>query len=509
MKQILTFLLVGCVVGLVHPPVRAAAPQKGPAFYSDVHGAGALIRSMNAMGKIDPKYYEIRDQAINWSLKQMRDFPTGGRTWLQNPSASKGHPSHRRAITTISAFNGQTLLDVYRETGNERYLQAVKANVDWLLGSAVKRTKPKLGDLYAWTSRHDLDDPKKFRQSRPLQSGHSWGVGSTLDALAAYSLETGDKRVTPYLVGGARFAYFAAEKREADGAAQCYWKRGDGSVVMGYCRGNSGTAFGLMKIAEAIPGAEIVPGRSIEDIVNESLNYILAEAKKNRAGIIWKNMNGRAGEVNLGYGRGLTGIGYTFWLGYQMNRRAGNEELARTCRDAARSTVDAFLRTVDDLSAEEAMTEFVGVTALVETIGACSGISGSYLWLGPFADEVRDENPEFAKRCDEAIRKVAYRLINTAYAVDGNYAWKNHNEKFGDNTINMAIDHGQTGAVLVLAEMGVRLDDPRIMEGARKAADFVIAQLVKDGDGLKMPHIVKLDPNAKRLVAEATLKATR
>jgi hypothetical protein len=73
----------------------------------------------------------------------------------------------------------------------------------------------------------------------------------------------------------------------------------------------------------------------------------------------------------------------------------------------------------------------------------------------------------------------------------------------------MAIDHGQTGAVLVLAEMGVRLDDPRIMEGARKAADFVIAQLVKDGDGLKMPHIVKLDPNAKRLVAEATLKATR
>lgn len=81
--------------------VLGAAPQEGPAYYSDVHGAGALIRSMHAMGKIDPKYYEIRDQTINWSLKQRRDFPTGGRTWLQNPSAPKGHPSYRRAITTI------------------------------------------------------------------------------------------------------------------------------------------------------------------------------------------------------------------------------------------------------------------------------------------------------------------------------------------------------------------------------------------------------------------------
>ena len=499
MKQ-LPIVLIASACGLFPLQLKGAEPQKGAAYYSDVHGAGALIASMNAMGKIDPKYDEVRDKAIDWSLKQLRDFPTGGRTWLQNPSAPVGHPSYHNAITTISAFNGHTLLKVYLQTRKPEYLQVVKENTEWLLSTATKQTKPKFGDLYAWTSRHSLDDENKFKRARPLQSGHSWGIESTFDMLATYHRETGDKQVEPYLIGGARFAYLMAEKRQESGSPQCYWKRGDGSVVMGYCRGNSGTAFGLMKIAQTLPGAKITQDRTIEDIANESLNYILAEAKKNRDGIIWKNMNGQAGEVNLGYGRGITGIGYTFWLGYQMNQRSGNREMAKTCYDAARSTTDAFLRTVDDLSAEEAMTEFVGTTALVETIGACSGISGSYLWLGSFADNVRAKDPELAERCDEAIRKIAYRLINTAYVVDGNYAWKNHSEKFGENTVNMAIDHGQTGAVLALAEMGVRLNDPRIVEGARKAADFVVAQLVEDGDGLKMPHIVKLNPGAKRVV---------
>jgi len=128
------------------------------------------------------------------------------------------------------------------------------------------------------------------------------------------------------------------------------------------------------------------------------------------------------------------------------------------------------------------------------------GITGSFTWLGDFADSIRYEDPDLAKRCDEAIRKVAYRLINTAYVVDGNYAWENHNEKFGLNTINMAIDHGQTGAVYALAKMGLRLQDERIIGAARKAADFVVSQTVADGSGIKMPHIVALDPDAKHLV---------
>ena len=39
------------------------------------------------------------------------------------------------------------------------------------------------------------------------------------------------------------------------------------------------------------------------------------------------------------------------------------------------------------------------------------------------------------------------------------------------------------------------------MDASRKAADFVIRQLVEDGDGVKMPMLVKIDPQAKPLVA--------
>ncbi|MEO1970655.1 MAG: hypothetical protein ABGX07_03830 [Pirellulaceae bacterium] len=65
----------------------------------------------------------------------------------------------------------------------------------------------------------------------------------------------------------------------------------------------------------------------------------------------------------------------------------------------------------------------------------------------------------------------------------------------------MAIDHGQTGVVTALAEIGWRLKDEEIMNATRKGADFVVRHLVKDGDGVKMPMLVTIDPNAKPLVA--------
>jgi len=213
-------------------------------------------------------------------------------------------------------------------------------------------------------------------------------------------------------------------------------------------------------------------------------------------------MNGRVGEVNLGYGRGISGIGNVMWMAHGMNKRAGNDVMAQRCHDAATDTVQAFIKGVQGLSPDEAMSEFVGTTAFTETIGLCSGISGSFMWLWTYADAVRDDQPALAKQCDEAIRKVAYRLINTAYDVDGTYAWKNHTPKFGENTVNMAIDHGQTGAVQALAIIGARLEDETIIDGAKKAAQFVLDRTVKDGDGIKMPHIVRLDPAAKRVVEQ-------
>ena len=118
MKRALYPIVAVWLVVVFSGQTVAAPPQKGPAYYTEVHGAGALIHCMGAMGRIDPKYHEVRDKAIDWSLRQVHAFPTGGRTWIRNPSAPKGNSSYRNAITTVSAYNCQVLLEVYRETGD-------------------------------------------------------------------------------------------------------------------------------------------------------------------------------------------------------------------------------------------------------------------------------------------------------------------------------------------------------------------------------------------------------
>jgi hypothetical protein len=47
----------------------------------------------------------------------------------------------------------------------------------------------------------------------------------------------------------------------------------------------------------------------------------------------------------------------------------------------------------------------------------------------------------------------------------------------------------------------LRLKDEQIMNASRRAADFVVMHLVEEGDGVKMPMLVKIDPKVKPLVA--------
>jgi len=101
---VLAFLLT-VVSAVPNSGTLAAPPQRGPAYYTEVHGAGALIQCMTAMGRIDPKYYEVRDKAIRWSLRHVHPFPDGGKTWIRNPSAPEGNSSYRNAITTVPSHN--------------------------------------------------------------------------------------------------------------------------------------------------------------------------------------------------------------------------------------------------------------------------------------------------------------------------------------------------------------------------------------------------------------------
>ncbi len=524
-------LLILAFFSLLSANSVAAPPQQEPAFYTDVHGAGALVQSMDAVGQFDSSYLRYRDAGVNWLLKQTREFPEEGRTWLQNPSAERGFANYHTTITVTANYSASVLMKIYEQTEDPRLLTAIDNHIAWLKNTARKKQTTDGADALFWTSRHHLDVTQRAAKPRPLMSGHSWGFGNILDTFGEYYRLTEDKSVLLYLEQGSRFGYLASIKILGESTVanaqrrrgrpniggkspsslqeRIHWKRYDGSIVTGFCRGCSGNVHALQTAQQFIPGRQITDDRSIEDVINSGLRYLIDEAKKENDFAIWQNMNGRPGERNLGIGRGVSGIALTLWHGYEMNRDLGNDVMAQNSRKTADATIRLILDEVETLNMSESLTEYVAQGAdadqsgrLVETIGICSGISGTYRWLFEYADAVREEDPELAKRCEDATRIVARRLINTAFVVEGAYAWKNHNPKFGgEKVVNMAIDHGQTGVVTALAEIGRRLGDESIMDAARKSADFVVAQLVEDGDGLKMPFLVPIDPNAERLLA--------
>ena len=529
-------LLAVCVLSL--STASAAPPQKTPAYYTDVHGAGALIQSMHAVGRFDASYLSYRDSGVNWMLRQVREFPGEGRTWLQNPSAAKGVPNYQTTITVTANYSATVLMEVYEQTHDPRLLKAIEDHIAWLKKTAHKRGSKQGVDALFWTSRHQLDAGKRAANPRPLMSGNSWGFGNVLDAFGAYYRLTGDEDSLAYLERATRFAYLASIKSQGPSAAadarlrrgkppveagdstdhleRIHWKRYDGSVVTGFCRGCSGNVYALQTAQQLIPGKQMTDDHSMEDIINSGLRFLIDDADKQNATAIWHNMNGRPGERNLGIGRGVSGIATTLWRGYEMNHKLGNQAMARQCRETAEGTIRLILEAVEALEPTEPLSEYVAAQdeqagkkkavdrsgLVVETIGICSGISGTYRWLFEYADAVRAEDPQLAQRCEDATRIIAHRLINTAFVVDGTYAWKNHNPKFGgEKVVNLAIDHGQTGVVTALAEIGLRLKDEQIMNASRRAADFVVMHLVQEGDGVKMPMLVKIDPKAKPLVA--------
>ncbi|MBT3226257.1 MAG: hypothetical protein HN745_03410 [Deltaproteobacteria bacterium] len=520
LQILIAFLMLGFLSASLF---AVSAPPDQPSYFSDVHGGAALAWSMHKVGQFDKSYLAHRDAALRWTLKQAKDAPQGGRTWVQNPSAPKNYPTFNVIMTPSADFIALTLLDIYRNTKDPKLLKAVKDHVTWLKNTAINRKTP-YGTLNYWGAKQTMNSRQNNRQPRPLVSGHSHGLGNVLSTLSEYYAASKDETLIPYMEGGTRFAYATSTSTNDKGSGgknkkmpivqkspanpeteQIHWIwAGTGVSVMGYCRGNAGCVYALETVQKVAPGIQITEARKIEDVVNAGLRYIIENSIENKDSIIWKNMNGRPGERNMGYGRGVSGIAIVLWRGYEMNRKAGNKEMAKRCRKAADETIRTLLEAIEPLDPNKPLTEHVAqgnrdnTGKLQETIGICSGISGSYVWLFQYADAVRKENPKLAKRCEKAAGIIAHRLINTAVIDKGTYAWKNYNKKFGgEKVVNMAFDHGQTGVVSALADIGARLKDKEIMNAAKKAADFVLMHCVKEGNGLKMPFLAKIDPNAK------------
>lgn len=131
--------------------------------------------------------------------------------------------------------------------------------------------------------------------------------------------------------------------------------------------------------------------------------------------------------------------------------------------------------------------------------GVCGGAGGTALLPMELARQIAEEDPEFVERAKEAARSVALSVIASATEIDGTLAWIVSpggrvflGYRRDVEIVNMATDYGQTGVVLGLAETAKFLDDEEILDAAKKAADFVVKNIVEDDNGLKIPRIVYL-----------------
>jgi hypothetical protein len=213
-------------------------------------------------------------------------------------------------------------------------------------------------------------------------------------------------------------------------------------------------------------------------------------AHREGEGILWPYMRHTRISRNIGYGSGTGGIGWAFLRGAQVNREtdpAFAAECMRFARGAAVYAVDLVLNYENDggLPGPGGDAGF----------GVCGGAAGGGHFLMLYADEAGKDEKERVGRIRRAIEKIARRVIDSAVEIDGTLACP---DRHGFKRINLALDYGQTGVVLGLAEAGRYLEDETLTEAARKVADYIVRRAVPEGDGFKFAQFHPITPSKRR-----------
>jgi len=145
-----------------------------------------LLRQKN-----DPNaggYLTAAKQAADWLLKTATNDKNGGLSWpeYQNPASPLTHANLDNGAAGISVF----LMDVYRSTGDKRYLEGAQAGQEWLVATATNKD----GKVY-WK---DSDEGSSYANDPSWHWGES-GAAASFIRLAGGELDMPGEQ--PGLVG--------------------------------------------------------------------------------------------------------------------------------------------------------------------------------------------------------------------------------------------------------------------------------------------------------------------
>ncbi|MEW6360429.1 MAG: hypothetical protein AB1696_29130 [Planctomycetota bacterium] len=475
---------------------ESSAPTKREdAYYTDTHGAAGVLYAMLSLGEGDDKYMDCAHQTLAWLMHVKKTDDQGRATWYLSDPPALDDP---RAIQmpgvapVVAKF-----LDAYARTKRPEYKETGLAGARWLAEVGAVQWETPLGAAHGW--------PFFFsqRQDQGLVSGHSHGLGKYIQILThAHAIQPDEafvKALKGILVNLKTRAVTMDDGALAWPAYKWSQLEDKSAFITGYCYGQAGVIIPLLDLAEAMPDLKLSDGTTPLLLANSALRYLMSQAEEANGGYRWPWMRNQKVNLNPGLGSGVGGIGWAFLKGYQVNRKRGDEKFAQDCMKHARGAAEFALRAVESATEGTVFASGGGPTGF----GVCGGAGGSTWFPRLLAEEIGKEDPKFLDRTRNAMKHSARLFVAKATPVGETLAWKMRpGEKTmyppppftaDAATVNMALDYGQTGVVLALAETGKFLKDDEVLAAARKAADFIVNHAVKTEHGWKFARFVSIE----------------
>ena len=466
------------LVALMLTSAYGVKMEEGPAYLTDSHGASGVVHAFLELSDVAPEYDKFWKGALDWLISVGQQDEQGRTTWLMSMSAPKGHPSHRVSIPGM-CHTIQMLFAGYKRCGDRRYRDAATAGVRTLVERFARKRQTPYGAAYAWSHSYRPND-----RSPGLLAGHSHGLGNLttvlLDAYEASPDDAFKAKLEDALKGILANLRHRGRQTRKDGKLLIAWPalKNPNVVETGYCYGQAGLVLPLLRMADVLPGVELADGTTALSLANGNLRYLMSVAREVRGGYVWPYMRHNKRTKNIGYGSGTGGIGWAFLRGAQANRKAA-PDFAADCMKYAKGAAAFAVDLVLGHKRKGPLRSPGGDAGF----GVCGGVGGAGHFLMLYAKEVGDREPELVIRINLTIEKIAELVMASAVKLeDGTMACP---DRAHFKRVNIALDYGQTGVVMGLAAAGKYMKDEKLLDAAKKVADYIAKRAVPEAGGLK------------------------
>lgn len=319
--------------------------------------------------------------------------------------------------------------------GESEYVRAARGAANWI--TSQERSN---GDALYWP----VSDVFPTTYTTGIDAGAS-GIGFFFLRLHAVTQEA---------------AYLA----KAKGAANFVMQRASaGLTSFDWLGGAAGAGSFLLAVHRATGEQRYLDGAKVQ------ANYLLARAIAGSGGVYWGTVNGT--RTFTGIAHGAAGVAM-FLL--DIHEATNDARYFEKAQQAYTWVIGHTLPAGDDGVVYKRL-----VQDEVAYPGWCGGTSGILLFLEKFARVTG--NPLHR----DALIRAANGLVNSRIPQNEGSAWLHYGPNSG---FGLVYCHGAPSVAVALAEAARVTSDPRHLEIAREAAEFIASNAVQENPGLSWFH---------------------